>query len=286
MGLFLAFATALAVSARDLLAKRLVRGNDSILPAWCTAAFSLPIIGAWHLATQEFDLRLGFWLAFFVGGGLNALAQFMYFRALKVSDLSLSIPFLALTPAFLLMTSPLILGEQIGNWQQLGVLSIAIGAYVLNLAESKQGIFAPLRAIFSNMGSRLMLLVAFIWSVSANFDKVGVVNSSPLTWAFASNLMVVLALFPASRIWEKATFLRAKEQFKDLAIIGIANAAVYLLHMHALLFVPVSFLIPIKRTSVLWSVLFGSFFLKEAGLKERLVGALFMVLGVVLISAL
>ena len=45
----------------------------------------------------------------------------------------------------------------------------------------------------------------------------------------------------------------------------------------------VTYVIAIKRTSVIMSVLWGAIIFKEKGIKERLVGAVIMVLGVVLI---
>lgn len=283
MGFLLAFATALSVSMRDLLGRHTVRSSQAVLAAWCAAFLSLPILGVWLIASERIDLRLGFWLAFIVGGGLNALAQHLYYRALSISELSLSVPFLALTPAFMMITAPLILGETITGTEKLGIILIVIGAYVLNLAESKLGLFAPIKAIYTNLGSRLMLLVAFVWSVSANFDKIGVNNSGPITWAFAVNLMACLALFPASGVWRPSNYLEIKKNISGYCFLALANSAVYIFHMYALLFVPVVYLIPIKRTSILWSVLLGCVVFKERNIRERLGGAIIMLSGVVLI---
>jgi uncharacterized membrane protein len=46
----------------------------------------------------------------------------------------------------------------------------------------------------------------------------------------------------------------------------------------------VSYVISIKRTSVIMSVLFGYFIFKEKGLKERLTGTSIMVIGVLSIA--
>jgi len=41
-----------------------------------------------------------------------------------------------------------------------------------------------------------MLAVAFIWSISSNFDKIGVQNSSPVFWVVAGNVFVAAVMFP------------------------------------------------------------------------------------------
>ncbi|MCK5259579.1 MAG: hypothetical protein KAJ70_00825 [Candidatus Omnitrophica bacterium] len=46
----------------------------------------------------------------------------------------------------------------------------------------------------------------------------------------------------------------------------------------------VPYLIAVKRTSVIMTSLFGLFLFKEKGLRERLIGVVLMVLGVLMIS--
>ena len=53
-----------------------------------------------------------------------------------------------------------------------------------------------MRALLEERGPRLMLLVALIWSVSANIDKIGVRHSSPLLWAAALHTFLAVALLP------------------------------------------------------------------------------------------
>jgi len=46
----------------------------------------------------------------------------------------------------------------------------------------------------------------------------------------------------------------------------------------------VSYVISIKRTSILFTVLFGFFIFKERNIRSRLMGAIIMILGVLLIT--
>ena len=45
----------------------------------------------------------------------------------------------------------------------------------------------------------------------------------------------------------------------------------------------VAYVVSVKRTSAIMSVLFGYFIFKERGIKERLIGATIMIIGVLLI---
>eukprot|EP00854_Cymbomonas_tetramitiformis_P001436 gene1436-2057_t len=60
---------------------------------------------------------------------------FMYQRALQVSPLSLTIPYLAFTPALLVFTSYLMLGESASPKGLLGVVIVTLGGYLLQVGN-------------------------------------------------------------------------------------------------------------------------------------------------------
>ncbi|MGF1480276.1 MAG: EamA family transporter [Cyanophyceae cyanobacterium] len=135
-----------------------------------------------------------FWLALVVSGILNTLAWLMYIKAINSSDLSLTVPLITFTPLFLLVTSPVMVGEYPTSIQAFGILLIVIGSHTLNLRQRHQGVFAPFRALLEQTGPKLMLGVAFIWSFTANIDKIGVQNSSPTLWSIALFSAVTVGL--------------------------------------------------------------------------------------------
>ena len=57
-------------------------------------------------------------------------------------------------------------------------------------------------------------------------------------------------------------------------------------HMIAISMTLVAYLISVKRTSAIISVLFGTLLFKEKGFKERIWGAIIMVIGVLFITLL
>ena len=54
--------------------------------------------------------------------------------------------------------------------------------------------------------------------------------------------------------------------------------------MTAIIMAIVPYVISIKRSSIVITVLFGHLFFKERGIKERLMGSILMVLGILFIS--
>ncbi|MGB7247644.1 MAG: DMT family transporter [Phormidesmis sp.] len=293
MWLFFASLTALFEACKDATGKQSLKNLDeySVLFSFMAVGGVLMLPILW-LTGGVPPIGPGFGWALLIGGALNILAFTLYVRALKLTDLSLSVPLVTLTPLFLLATSPLIVQEWPTWADGVGVVLLVIGSYILNLKSpfSAQAPFsaaadfwAPLRAMSRNPGSRLMLCVAFIWSITSNFDKIGVLNSSPLFWALTLFTVIAGGMVPFV-FWRQQGLQPLIAQWRLLGVTGGFNAIAITFQMLALTMAPVAQVIAVKRMSALLSVLFGHFFFGEKGVKERLIGAAIMVSGVVIMS--
>ncbi len=298
MWLFFASLTALFEACKDATGKQSLKTLDeySVLFSFMSVGVicMLPVLAIAGIP----KIQPGFWLALLIGGSLNILAFTLYVRALKIADLSLTVPLVTLTPLFLLVTSPLLVQEWPTSADAVGVVLLVVGSYVLNLlpkspsfkspgslSASTYSIWMPIVAMARNPGSRLMLCVAFIWSITSNFDKIGVLNSSPLLWAIALFAVIASGMVPFVFFRPGSLGLQPLlTQWKLLGITGGFNAIAITFQMMALTLAPVAQVIAVKRMSALLSVLFGHFFFKEKGLRERLLGAAIMVSGVVIMS--
>ena len=282
--------TALCEALKDVTGKQALKSLDeySVLLGFSTVGALL--MGSFMLMTEGVPtLGPRYGLALLVGGGLNILAFTLYFRAIKTADLSLTVPLVTLTPLFLLVTSPIIVGEWPTGLDAVGVVLLILGSYVLNLKPSEGFTLAPLQAITANAGSRTMVCVAFLWSITSNFDKVGTLNSSSLFWGMSLFTTVALGMVPfvAQRNLQKGlqhvvSPLRVQAKFVILA--GIFIAIGVSLQFAALTMAPVAQVIAVKRMSALISVGFGYFLFGETDLRERLLGASIMVSGVAIMA--
>lgn len=279
-----AFLTACFQSIRDLFNKTKLREFDEYV-----VTISMTFFTAVSLSLLLFFLEIptlgnNFWRALFASGTLNAFALTMYVRAIKYYDLSLVTPITAFTPLFLLITSPLIVGEFPEALGLTGVVLIVAGSYILNLKEKDKGYFAPWRSLFTNPGSRLALLVAFIWSITSNFDKIGVQNSSPIFWPICVYLWISILLLPVVILKSRKNLPPFNRRWLKLMIYGFLNSLTIGCQMTALSLTLVAYVVSVKRTSALFSVIFGSLILKEEGIKEKLVGSIIMIIGVFFIA--
>lgn len=205
-------------------------------------------------------------------------------KAIKRSELSVTVPLVTLTPLFMLITSPILIGQFPGVLGLLGIFLIVVGTYTLNI-ESKGGLWAPFTRVVTNQGSRYMLIVAFLWSITANIDKIGVEETSPVTWAFAKDLVILFYLIPIMLLKSESPFTQLKSRAKPLFFIGLFRTISVLSQMFAIQFILVAYVISIKRSSALLIILYSFFFLDEKMyFKTRLTGIIIITIGLVLIA--
>jgi uncharacterized membrane protein len=280
---FFAFLTALFRSLTDVAGKFGLKNMDEYIVAWALNFFALPLLIPLLFFIEIPDITPGFWIAILVSGTLNIATAILYLKAIKLADLSLVIPLSTFTPLFLLITSPLIVGEFPSIFGLIGILLIVFGSYILNIKEKKDGLFAPFKALVSNKGAQLMLLVAFIWSITSNFDKIGLQNSSPIFYGIAINIFITIGITPFVLFKSKKNIKQIPKNLKSLIPVGVFHGLMIIFHMIAISMTLVAYLISIKRTSAIISVLFGAIIFKEKGLKERILGVIIMIIGVLCI---
>jgi len=276
--------TAFSESMKDVFSKNNLKNLDEYAVAWGLRFFALPFLLPLLLVIEIPPLGKQFWIALFISGTLNVITTILYMRALKLSDLSLSVPMVTFTPLFLLLTSPLLVGEFPGVYGLAGIIFIVIGSYTLNIKERSRGYLAPFKALVREKGPKLMLMVAFLWSITSNFDKLGVQDSSPIFWAIAANIYISLFMLPVLILKSDLKFSQLSRYVAPLLPVGLFTALTFIFQMTAINMTLVAYVISIKRTSVIMSVFWGYLIFKEKGLKERLFGSFLMIIGVVLIT--
>ena len=279
-----AFLTAFFESIKDVISKRSLQDFNEYLIAWSLWFFALPILIPILLFTGLPEIQSEFYYTLPVGGLFNILASVLYMKAIKHSDLSLTVPMVVFTPLFLLITSPLIVGEFPNLFGFFGVILIVVGSYLLQVKKRADGILQPFKSLLQQKGPRYMLLVAFIWSISANVDKIGVLNSSPTLWITSMSMFISIGLFPFTYKHLFGKTVEIKKTIRMVFPIGLIYSFVILNQMIAINLTLVSYVISIKRMSAVFAVFWGFLIFKETGIKERLLGVSIMILGVLLIT--
>jgi uncharacterized membrane protein len=215
---------------------------------------------------------------------LDIIALLLYMKAIKVSPLSLTLPFLSLTPVFLIGTSYVILGEKPDKSGFIGIILVVIGSYLLNVHTISRGVFEPFKAIAKEQGSVLMIVVAFVFSIGVCFGKIAVQHSNPAFFSVIYIFLLSLFLFIVVSFKSKHFLSKSISRPVPFVFIGMLIAIMIITHLKAISLIEVSYMVSVKRLSILFGVLYGVMFFKETNIKERFLGATVMVSGIITIS--
>lgn len=271
-------------STSDLLSKKSLQNLDEYVVAFSRNFFSTVCLVPFLLLVEVPSLDNVFWLVIVSNGLLVSGTFILYMKAIKLSPLSLTIPMIAFTPLFLLVTSPLMLGEFPSVFGLMGIFLIVSGVYILSVKDVRKGFLAPFKALFTEKGVPIMLFVAFLWSIAANLFKVGTQHSNPIVYLSVGSAFVSSTLFLVMLIKTHNPMRAMRGNLKVLFPAGLFEALLNIFSLSAMELTIVAYTNSARRTSILFSVLYGHFFFKEQRVLERLFGALVIVSGVIVIS--
>jgi drug/metabolite transporter (DMT)-like permease len=280
----LSLMTALSVATHDAWVKKFFSQLSTYEMLAYPLIYSLPLLVLTLPFVPVPRLDTAFLWAFLISLPINATGFFLHIRAIQLSPLSLTLPYLSFTPVFMILSGYVVLSEMPNAWGIVGIIIICAGGYILNLEPGKNGFFAPITAVFRETGSWLMLIVAFVYSLGAVFGKKAILHSSalffPILFFATMNLLLLAAFLICGKIQLK-TFRAQKG--KGIVAGGLFFAHV-LFHSFAISLTQAAYMIAVKRFSVVFGLLYGGVIFKEKNITIRFIGTLLMVAGAVLIT--
>ena len=279
--------SAFCLATADMLTKRYLsnyRTDELVLVRFSISGLLILPLFLWQ-PWPSLPLQFWFWVAGLIP--LEILAMWLYMTAIRQSPLSLTVPYLAFTPAFNILTGYLFLGETVSATGFSGILLIVSGAWLLNLHHAHHStgldLLAPFKAITREYGSRLMLGVAALYSLTSVMGKGALQYTTP-AW-FGSFYYVIIGLATIIVFGcRKPASLRIITKLR-WAHLGVAvfMAGMVLTHFYAINHIEVAYMIAVKRTSLLFGILYGAWIFKEANLHKNMLAGVLMVAGVYLI---
>ena len=280
--LYLALLSGFFSATADALAKSLSRDAGGRLLAWmCFCGASPWLLLLWLFTDPGAPADNSFWLAL----AITLPLEFACFNhALTLDDLSLVVPLLALTPLFLLIIPKLVLGETVSEIGAAGILCVVIGAYLLNVTRLPLNMVAPLQAIWRSRGARFAIAAAMLYAITSTFGKMMVEHSSPLFVAAIYYPIVSVATAPLVLWREPQVFVKFQQRWLRFLLLGMVVGLTILFHFFAIADAPVAYMIAVKRSSMIFAILYGWRLYREGNLRYRIAAGLIMLAGIFLIA--
>ncbi len=280
----LSLLTALAVASQDACTKKFFSHLTVSEMAAHPLVYSFPFFVAATLLAPKPETGTAFYIYFIAGIPINGVAFMMYMKAIQISPLSLTVPYLAFTPVFMILTGMMFLNEKPDVWGGVGIVATCAGSYVLNLTPGKFNYLDPFKAVFRETGSWMMLLTAFLYSFAAVIGKKAILLSSPLYYSVAFfaafNFTLVLSLVLMGKI-RPIIFKTVSGKGVFLGCLVFAHI---LLHGFAISMAKAAYMVSVKRLSILFSIVYSKIIFRETNLRIRFYGAALMLAGAVMIS--
>jgi len=217
-------------------------------------------------------------------GVFDIVGNMFLVKSLKTIDLSIFGPLNSFKPVIALILSVFLLNE-VPTWLGgAGVLVIIAGSYFLRYQPGGSG---RSRHLTIDRGIAYRFLAILFTAVAAVFSKKTILLSSPLTtltyWSYIG--------LPISIVVYIMTNKRSPNEFKSLKdhslqFVGLFCSFLFLQVFTLMTFekVFVGYSLALFQLSGLVSVFFGYHFFKEKNIGFRLIGALIMCAGAVLIA--
>ncbi len=318
LGLILSTLDAIAMAFTDASRKKVLdKGADAgLVSVWCKIiscllfAIVIALVAFfWKAEPRMPNIGAKFgvstFTAFLIYITINAVIEgaaiLLNLRALQVSPISYCVPFMALTPVFLLPAGVIFLGESVSGGMIVGVALVVIGSLVVNRQLFAKGPLEPLRAMIREPGSRYMVIVAALltvtnllakWFLVSDGGAVTFADKMQLALTLAVGKCVMLAIFFILLVIVNQGVRRARsvaaipwtgvlrQSPMWLIMAGVLEALVLVLMLVAMQFAVAAVVVSIKRSAVIWSVLLGWLMFKERNIGDRLIAAAVMAAGV------
>ncbi|MCK4892809.1 MAG: DMT family transporter [Calditrichia bacterium] len=282
IGIIFALLTAFLFGLQGAYGKKISAKIPPLILAWGSFIFSLPyLFGLLAIEGLPTIIWKDFIWATSVSFILNSFTYYIFYRALQIAPLSHTMPFTAFTPIFLIPVAFIMINELPDLKGVIGIFCVFLGGFSIHLESLN--LTKPLKNLKHLSGTLLMILVAFIWSITATAEKVAVLSSSQAFYGAVICTLLSLVYLPLIFKKRNIHFKTIRSKWPQLFILGLISGLMVLTQFTAYKFLLVSYVISFKRAGIIVSVLIGIFFFQEKGALKNIISTLIIILGVFLI---
>lgn len=287
MWFWYALASAFLVGLSIAVSKRALVDINTSLVTWALFTLSLPvllIIALWNGVPKATPLFYG---GAVLSGFVFVFSKLIELRAVKESALASVYPLTTFSTIFTYILGVMLLSEHVRTIALIGLFITLFGAYLLNIAKAKEGVWQPLITLLREPSSSRILLAMVFAAFSSIFDKTALLNienGNPAFTLIVENIVMATLLtgYLSQRHtgWTKTL----KKNFGMLLLMSLIYAAGGIATFKAFAMGPIALASAVKRTQVLWVFLFGILFFAERPSRNAWFATLLMLAGVVLMK--
>ncbi|WP_434282094.1 EamA family transporter [Clostridium botulinum] len=284
MWVLFAFASAFFAGITAILAKIGIRNTDSNL---ATAIRTIIIlIFSWLMVfivgSQNLIYQIsGQSLLFLILSGLATGASWLcYFKALQVGDVNKVTPVDKSSIVLTMILAFVFLGEKITWIKFAGMCAIGIGTYMMITKKEVES-----KEVSDNRWLFYAVLSAVFASLTSILGKVGISGIESNLGTAIRTIVVLIMAWVVVFVSKKQGEIKNidKKSWLFICLSGITTGSSWLFYYRALQIGPASVVVPIDKLSIVVSIAFSYFILKEKLTKKSFSGLAIIVIGTLLL---
>ena len=242
-------------------------------------------IGFTPFPAPFFEAPLKLWYLSFLSGLIQTVYFVCLIEAYRMGDLSFVYPVSRSSPLFTLLWATLFIGEILSSTGVLGVGLVTLGIFLISIKDIqlKRPLSQP--GDFSFRPYLLTIIAALLGSIYPVLDKKVVQILHPVfyTWLINFWMMIFVGVYLLRKRRVSFSKVWAESKKEIFTIVFLQNVG-YGCFLMALGMSKVSYVMAFRQISVLFGAVMGILFLKEGHWKPRMIGALILTLGLLLIG--
>ncbi len=274
----------LGFSASDYFRKLALNNLNARILLLVFVSGQIPLIGLWFILSNDYHIKIYYWPLGILASLMGLIANLLFLKSLKVSEISKVIPILGIIPVFTSLSSFLIMGETLNLYQVFGI-ALSCLALIIIYSPSGMSPFLGFKSFIHDKGALLMTAVAVIWSILAPIDKLCIQYSSSATHGLIQTVLIALALLIyISLNKQEASLPLNKISLRTAMLASVTAGIAYGAQLMAYEMTLVTFVELYKRIiGIIGSLIVGRFFLSEIITKKKLFGIIMIIIALPLV---
>jgi len=279
------FSAAAAISEKKTLFK-LDALSFSFLVSIITLLFSAPFF--FNITfKQEAPLSL---MILFVKSLLSGGAFYFVMVSIKKLDISEALPLLALSPGIIAVAAFFFINDNLLLIEWFGILLMVSGTYLLELKKGNKNFLTPFIALFTSKKYLPIIIALILFTISSLLDRILLRDFAvhPYTFMAFQQFFYALIFFIAVLFIRRGFKTSFSGINKNIIILLIAVSVFTVIYRYtqieAVKLAPVALVISVKRLSVLMAIIIGGKLFEEKNLFRRIVAAVVILTGTVLLT--
>ncbi len=283
MWIIYAFGSAFFAGITAILAKVGIKNTDSNLATAIRTIVILIfswlmvfIVGSFNTITSLTTKTIIFLI---LSGLATGLSWLCYFKALQLGNVNKVTPIDKSSTVLTMILAMIFLSEKITILKIISIILIGIGTYLMIEKKKDDKVASDNKWLFFAIGS------AVFASLTSILGKVGIEGVESNLGTAIRTIVVLIMAWIVVFVTKKQHEIKSidKKSWKFLILSGLTTGLSWLCYYKALQDGQASIVVPIDKLSILITIAFSYFYLKEKLNKKSIVGLIGIVIGTLLL---